>query len=209
MTNQRIFSLIRVLIPTLIFLYSGLSLATPVSEQQDRLINTTPSKKNPITPPAEFLPKGRCPDDLLGTFSTVPNLSTQQLSGLIYEFIHPDYKPGQPAFTITGKGEHYISTGAISGHITPISFEHNTHPDSMAITCTVQFGDDMKLISVNASVFGDETDVEFRKYLGKLWGYTPSIRDIHNIHYYMVYLYKMTGVISLEFYIPMQRISTF
>ncbi len=179
---------------------------------------------------AEIAPKGKFPDDILGTFGVHAHPATAQITSLCKELLHPDYQPGQPAFRIFKKDSSYYWKGLITGQERKIELEMipmmtdttNLQERDTAGKIAAGSYDSTRYYSINA-VCNESVQVVCFNYNYKEWtddrlrefaagcqrpiGLIPSIEDLRKTHYFLIYIISSIGTYSAVFMIPLVRMA--
>ena len=179
---------------------------------------------------AEIAPKGKFPDDILGTFGVHAHPATAQITSLCKELLHPDYQPGHPAFRIFKKDSSYYWKGLITGQERKIDLEMipmmtdttNLQERDTAGKIAAGSYDSTRYYSINA-VCNESVQVVCFNYNYKEWtddrlrefaagcqrpiGLIPSIEDLRKTHYFLIYIISSIGTYSAVFMIPLVRMA--
>lgn len=201
---------------------------TPTAEEAQRtapLISDYQQGKTRFAPANDVAPVGKCPDDLLGTFAVPANLPDPDIGELAEEMLGRGYQAGQPALTITRKGNAYRAVNLANDNTQPATISRSKANAKLPqpIACTVHMKNslvpvkaDLKLVSVDLvsmdySKLNEAEMQQFAELVSWAWDVKPTLDDLRNVHYFFVYTFDASSVFGglnrVPYYMPMQKLS--
>jgi hypothetical protein len=148
--------------------------------------------------------KGRCPEDMLGTFGVGANLASQSIASMAKQFLNPSYELGKPAFRISRQGDKYVWTGLVSGLVKDVEITSSEE----GFGCTIKLDDSNQMVMFDYSHATDDQMKEFaQSFRPPNLPFTPAVDDLRKVPYFFVWSFNMTGVTGGDLFLPLVRMS--
>ncbi len=148
-----------------------------------------------------------------GNYAVAPLADTAEFSGLVGEYIDPEYIVGQPAFALQVDAEAMTRTGAISKETTELRMSEQVASQGLfgeaPIGCVLSDAadnGDMQLVHVDLSELPTAQLQGLADYLDRFWNSKVDLDALRKTQDFVVVDQSMIGVANFYFLIPLRKI---